>query len=412
MKQYIIAGLAALIILVGGVIFVVLGIAGRNEEVMETVVGQEIPAAKLRSAGIAEENTEENTQENIGEEEEAEPEEAEAEPVEAGPLEYASEVAFERITGSGEEYAVITGLSSQGEEVWSYTTGKYTMAQLDSVNDVGTYNENYYFVEDGTVHVIRVADGSTVWTNSEFGGSAYAGVVDGGGTLYLCGYFGPDLFIADAEGRTIKKIGVLDKEYFWPYQIDYQETRVAITFEGTPSGESEVLYVNLSDYSLSYEKEKPAAEEGQTQIPQVTMSAVSGASATSYLVETKYNLSHGPENVIDGTLSNAWVENASGQGEGEAVTLELDGTYMVSGFTINAGYQKNADLYKKNSRPASLRVTFSDGTSQDVSLEDYYGEQTLTFDPAVATSSVTFTIQSVYAGNKYQDTVISEISLF
>lgn len=158
--------------------------------------------------------------------------------------------------------------------------------------------------------------------------------------------------------------------------------------------------------------QQPITAQVQNETPTVTMSAVSSVTASCYLEEPQYGLTHGPTNVTDGSLSTAWVENAYGQGEGESITLNLSGKYRVSGFTINAGYQKSASTYENNSRPYKLRVSFSDGNSVEVSLEDTNTQQRVTFNSAVETSSVTFTIVSVYAGSKYEDTAITEISLF
>ena len=90
----------------------------------------------------------------------------------------------------------------------------------------------------------------------------------------------------------------------------------------------------------------------------------------------------------------------------------MDDTYAVSGFVINAGYQKNTEVYDNNSRPKELIVTFSDGQSFMVELDDYYGAQKVVLDSSIETTSVTFTINDVYPGGKYEDTVISEIQLF
>ena len=356
-------------------------------------------------------NDGEDTAEAIGPETNGDPDDHPEPPPEEEPEAQglAVSVDFDRQSGNSYESAVITGRSRAGESVWSYTTGQYEMAQLDRVNDVGVYGDTYYFVEDGTVTALRVADGEVLWKNADFGGSASAHAFDGDGNVYLCGYFGPDLFIVGPGGATVKSIDAFDSDYYWPWRLDYQGTQLAITFEGTPSGNDETVYVSLDDYSTSINKTGGAPSGSAAN---VSMSAVSGTSASSYLVEPQYGISHGPELVIDGSLSTGWVENVPGQGIGESVTLSLDGVYRVSGFTINAGYQKSSSLYYKNSRPASLLVTFSDGSSVRLDLEDYFGQQTFTFDRPVETTSVTFTIESVYAGNKYQDTVISEISLF
>lgn len=147
-------------------------------------------------------------------------------------------------------------------------------------------------------------------------------------------------------------------------------------------------------------------------IPAISMDAVLSVTASSYLTQSDYNLYHTPDRMTDGDLSTAWVEGASGDGIGEWVAFTFDGTYLVSGIQIYAGYQKSDALYEKNSRPAVLTVTFSDGGERTVTLEDVSGSQYIAFDDPVETSSVTLAIDSVYPGSKYQDTVISELSFY
>ncbi|HIY01825.1 MAG TPA: protein kinase [Candidatus Blautia faecipullorum] len=331
---------------------------------------------------------------------------------------FASTVKFERKTDDPyNEYGVVTGVSSAGSTVWTYTTGIYERTELNRVSEIGVHNGRYYMVEDGTVRVFNVKDGTSVWSNRDFGGCVSASAFDENDSLYLCGYYGPDLFIVDGNGGTINRVDSFDTQYVWPYELVLEDGLAAITFEGTPSGSPEVLYINLSSYSSSTDREtalgiNSVTSHTETVVPQVSADVIMDVSATSYLEEPQYNLAHAPSNAIDGSSSTAWVESAAGQGEGEALTLTLNGVYRVSGFRINAGYQKSNDIYYKNSRPAALRVTFSDGSSTDAELGDFIGQQEITFSSAVDTSSVTFSILSVFPGSKYQDTAITEISLF
>ncbi len=152
--------------------------------------------------------------------------------------------------------------------------------------------------------------------------------------------------------------------------------------------------------------------EQTNRVPPISMDAVTAVDATSYLIQSSYSLYHTPDRMMDGDLSTAWVEGASGDGIGESVTFTFDGTYLVSGFQIYAGYQKSDALYEKNSRPADLTVTFSNGDEAAVTLADESGSQYIAFDAPVETSSVTLTIDSVYSGSKYEDTVISEIAFY
>lgn len=149
-----------------------------------------------------------------------------------------------------------------------------------------------------------------------------------------------------------------------------------------------------------------------SSVAPVSMSELVSATASSYLSEPNLNLYHTPDRTVDGSLSTAWVEGLDGDGLGESITFTFDRTCLFSGMWINAGYQKSENLYRMNNRPATLTLTFSDGTEQTVSLQDVNGRQDIPFSFPVEAESVQLTITSVYAGNTYADTVISEISFY
>lgn len=212
--------------------------------------------------------------------------------------------------------------------------------------------------------------------------------------------------LLDIEGAQ-KALGEIDTE-----KVSAEEIDQILVFQ-------EQLETDYEKQIMEREKEeKQNADQASTgqemtsnqMISSASMSAVATVSATSALSE--YNMTHSSDRIMDNDTSTAWVEGVAGQGEGESVTFTFDGVYKVSGFVIYGGYQKNSDLYYKNSRPAFLKVTYSDGSSQVCNLSDTLGAQTFTLANPMETSSLTFTIQSVYAGNKYEDTVISEISIF
>ena len=140
------------------------------------------------------------------------------------------------------------------------------------------------------------------------------------------------------------------------------------------------------------------------------MSAVSTVSATSQLSEN--GLVYPPEQVCDGDLSKAWVEGATGQGIGESIIFNLDGEYLVKGLNIYNGYQKSRDLFYKNSRPQKIRIDFSDGSHETIELKDKMGLQRCLFQEPAVTNRMTVTIENVYAGEKYSDTAISEMSWY
>lgn len=158
-------------------------------------------------------------------------------------------VDFQYISDPSTEYAVITGYSADDTAVWTYTTGQYQPMQLEQVSEVGLNNDAYYFVEKGALTALNLTDGSVRWKNEEFSGSCYAADFGDDGRIYLCGYYGPDLFIAEPTGETVTRIDSVSGDYMWAYEISYLGSQVAITYEQPAA----TLYVNLNDYSVSTE---------------------------------------------------------------------------------------------------------------------------------------------------------------
>lgn len=151
----------------------------------------------------------------------------------------------------------------------------------------------------------------------------------------------------------------------------------------------------------------PTAEPAAA--PAASLAHIRDVTATSvYSGEYSYL----PTLIRDGDLTTAWVEGVSGQGEGESITVWFDDTCRLSGFAISAGYHKTASLYEKNSRPKEIELTFSDGSSCRVTLEDRMAQQTVTLSAPVDTASLTIRLVSVYPGTTYTDTAISEIVPF
>lgn len=136
--------------------------------------------------------------------------------------------------------------------------------------------------------------------------------------------------------------------------------------------------------------------------------------ASSYLVEPER--SYPPTNMFDENYDNAWADGVSGEGVGETVWARwnCDGRCWVTGVAIRNGYQKTQSIYDKNSRPRDVVVNVN-GTAYSARLMDSRsGWQSILFDrPVVCEGEVqlTLTITSVYPGNRYQDTCITEIDL-
>ncbi|HRY06220.1 MAG TPA: discoidin domain-containing protein [Hyphomicrobiaceae bacterium] len=127
----------------------------------------------------------------------------------------------------------------------------------------------------------------------------------------------------------------------------------------------------------------------------------------SSVLEPQFGFNYLPRNLVDTDLKTAWVEGKSGHGEGESLTVDLNGLRTVTAIQVMNGYHKNERLFLANSRVHIAELQFSNGETRKVSLADAPGLQTIEVGRQKA-SWVRFTIRSVYPGNKYKDTAITE----
>ncbi len=135
------------------------------------------------------------------------------------------------------------------------------------------------------------------------------------------------------------------------------------------------------------------------------------ASASSTL-PTDTVSSYDPALVLDGDVTTAWNEGAAGNGEGQWIQLSSQTEFTFTGVSIANGFQKNDDIYLKNGRPASIRMECSDGSAWMLTNLYGYPYDIIPLGRKITATWVKFTIETVEAGSKYQDTCISEIALF
>ena len=113
-------------------------------------------------------------------------------------------------------------------------------------------------------------------------------------------------------------------------------------------------------------------------------------------------------NANDADPSTAWAEGAGGAGEGEWLSLFFS-EQKVAGFAIRAGYQRSADTYNANGRPADIRVSVAGESDCTVTLDDTRGEQVVLFSYPVVTDYLSIEISSVYGGASNAYTCISDV---
>ena len=147
------------------------------------------------------------------------------------------------------QYAVLTGYDEENNEVWTHTTDEYPVAQVDLLQGFGINQGKYYYIEDGVIITRDISTGDIIWKSENTGGAGAFGTFGEDGTLYMCGYFGPDFYAIDKNGKTLCKITEFSSDYWWAFEIQLDGDTAVVAMEGTPSGDIEYITVNLKDYN-------------------------------------------------------------------------------------------------------------------------------------------------------------------
>lgn len=170
-----------------------------------------------------------------------------------------------------------------------------------------------------------------------------------------------------------------------------------------------------------------AAQETPTPEPVVTASvqkaskvslsgysraSVSHAAATSELKQTDQpGIDNSANSAVDGDVVTSWQEDVKGYGEGEYLDFRLSKEYAIRAITFNMGNWRSEELYNDNSRPKDITI-WLDRQSFAVTIPDGMTQYCVEFSGPVKASEVMIVVDSVYAGRQYDDTCISEITIY
>ena len=144
------------------------------------------------------------------------------------------------------------------------------------------------------------------------------------------------------------------------------------------------------------------------------------ASASSFLQNNwnRFEENYHPSYVLDENPATAWVEGAAGFGIDESITIPLSAVRVARAIRLRIwnGYQKSMHLWTKNAMPNRVRITVFDPRGAQVAspereLARQLGPQEVVVElpPGSGVGSVRLTILSVYEGQKYDDTCVSDI---
>ena len=162
-------------------------------------------------------------------------------------------VAFDRRDDGQAEHVLLTGVAANGEAVWQKEYGTEYRTELTLIEEIGVWQDRYYFNDHGTVVCLRLADGETLWENEGFGGASISSQIDPrDGRVYLCGWYGPDFYACSCEGQTLANYRTVAEGFYWPSDMTWAGSdELVVYYRGGAAMEIALpFYVQLSDYLI------------------------------------------------------------------------------------------------------------------------------------------------------------------
>ena len=125
-------------------------------------------------------------------------------------------------------------------------------------------------------------------------------------------------------------------------------------------------------------------------------------------------ITYGADNAFDMNVSTAWVEGVKGDGIGETFShsIKVGDTHQMASVEIYNGYCKDVTTWRNNNRVKELEMYVNGKNIGILHLADSYLGQRFSIGSFYSINGklvVQFKIKSVYKGDKYDDTAISDI---
>lgn len=169
----------------------------------------------------------------------------------------------------------------------------------------------------------------------------------------------------------------------------------------------------LSILTLKFKKNNVIIIKQYELLTKNNISKVLASSIYPKMISKTYE----PDNISDGILETAWIENNPDYGIGEFVEVFFEVPGLLNKLSIFNGYNEITDSginrYRDNSRTKTFQIELYNqgGIVQTITwrLIDSRERQELNFIEPVVVDKIKFIIKEVYTGTLFKDTAISEI---
>lgn len=151
-----------------------------------------------------------------------------------------------QIYQENQEYLMAVGLDANGNELWKRETATHNITELMQTDIFigGTADSPLVLIYNAStgkgLTAVDPATGDIVWEvprDTVFLGGSISHVVDGNGTLYVGGYYGPDPVAIDVNGNVLWQADSGSEEATWMYRMELTADGISCLY-GSMAGDN------------------------------------------------------------------------------------------------------------------------------------------------------------------------------
>ncbi len=286
----------------------------------------------------------------------------------------------------------ISGLTSGDSSIWERVFENVPMTELEPVSDWIRDTDRFYVGVSGMLYALDMWDGTDAFAPVSVGSMEAPVIGPDDGHIYCSGYYGAMLTKVSPDGQVVFKTDEAEPHQYW----------------GRPVITGKSVFVFYQSF-----EEDPITNciqvDRETGVIKRYLYAESDDIFWDDVVASSTLDGYPVENMMDDSMLTAWSEGMSGNGEGTTITFISENPVVVSAVYIQNGYHKSEALYNANARLNTLKFEDENGRIKEAYIPDVYTDHWFKFDEPFETRKLTLTIESVYPGTKYEDTLISSI---
>ena len=144
---------------------------------------------------------------------------------------------LQRVQTGYQQYGIVRRFQD-GSLLWEFITPEAPLTELETISNLFINQDTAYITASGTLYALGLENGQVRWTVDGVGASNSI-VFDKYGTIYISGYYGPNVMVIRSDGSVVYKDN--DFSYGWVYKLDITADTLLIYYALDDSGEVDGL---------------------------------------------------------------------------------------------------------------------------------------------------------------------------